>query len=933
MLRGRDSAGQQLYHSQPYPPFAVHDSHHVEQEPTTISIQGLTSGYIQPLDFCVPVTRSHPGDENQRREALHGDTGRNLAVEHIDISTAWNGLSEVDAKELFRVHRAFVSTLENMLANELWQIYQQLQQQDSAGNIAPIHTLFSAGIVRGISFCRDQLVSEMAEALYSSKENKAKAKSGFLRLYLIATDALVQYHEHGSRDTSVTVRVRSDPSSSRSYPVVDAAWVPDSLMFEGLDQSPREGQSFSIVPRYYSKSAFRPTCFPKNVKYSIESESPHSPLSWLVWDDEIAGFKGVVPHYSEVNSYDRNLTNTGRSPCEGIPPPLRIIVQAMLVDDNGSSIRYERTLRARLSIKVVPWYAIDNPRKTEGRSSVPKAYEAVRGPGESLQERGPSPSTQSRWRRGAHRHVPTKHAHLSEVGFKDNRSTMSDLAEWAGSRKTYWPSPAQTQAYLVAKCAELKRELENVREQVMMSDGFGQHHDRTLHVPYPRAYPNDIYWDPFCHRTGHHGATMRSSVPCTAHDASEHPTTPPSPCLGGRDATFQLEPDTRFSVLPPPATGLRARPALDSQISNNGNAMGVTGISRDPASRPGTAAPFTGPEGGFTTSNTRSTQVPTYSWNSPEQASIASNDTGTAHSSPRHHVEAPSTPRMVKSELATLSSSGQRGRKRRANSGLDDTSPFERSGKTGKQPKQDMGAHSAEPDGNTLPLSDSEDGASSTPTPWSSLMFYNSFDPLRHLGSSTTLAGEDAQALYASGREASTNSRKDIKHRQPDLGFHRDTDIMESGARAGQTSPVHSGLDDDATTVESAFWSSLFPDWEAKVDLCQSSSASFSPRHASTSSTNRSRSASSDTEFIVEQDPCARKVSRREQARLWKLLSQSDGDKENRPRPEGEEVRLSEDEKKAMEEAVQRSLDDLTEGFDDIFLQDDSESSSDDDEL
>ena len=178
------SAGQRSYYSQM---FEKNDFHHVEAEPATISIQGLTSGYVQPLDFCVPVTRTHPGDEDQRRKALHGDTGRNLTVEHINISTAWNGLSDVDAKELFRVHQAFVSTVERMLANELWQIYQQLQQQDSAGYIRPIPTLFSAGIVRGISFCRDQLVSEMAAALYSSKEDTAKAKPGLLRLYLIGT--------------------------------------------------------------------------------------------------------------------------------------------------------------------------------------------------------------------------------------------------------------------------------------------------------------------------------------------------------------------------------------------------------------------------------------------------------------------------------------------------------------------------------------------------------------------------------------------------------------------------------------------------------------------------------------------------------------------------------------------------------------------------
>lgn len=928
-MEGSASAGQQNHHS---PLYAAHDHRHIAAEQATIPIEGLTSGYIQPLDFCVPITRSHPGGEDQRREALHGDTGRNLAVEHINISTAWNGLSDVDANELFRVHRAFVSTLEKMLANELWQMYQQLQQQDSAGNIRPIHTMFSAGIVRGISFCRDQLVSEMAEALYLSKENRAKAKSGFLRLYLIATDALIQFHEDGSRDTSITIRMRCDPLSPKPYPVVEAAWVPDSLMFEALDEFPLEGQSFSIIPRYYSKSTFRPTHFPKNVRYSIESESRHSPLSWLAWDDEIAGFTGIVPFYSEVNGYDKHLATTCRDSPEIISHSLKITVQAVLVDDNGSSIRFERILRARLTIRVVPWYANCNSREIKEWSRVPKWYQdtrlasavqgfALQGPRGSSPMPGQSPSRLSQRSRGAHLHAPNADVRIGPVNFGDNHAATSTSATEARLEKTDLHGLAQTQAYLMSKCAELAREIQTVTDKVMMSVHSGEPHNKTLHVPDPQESLNDTHRVPLYYPTGRSGPTSGSSVTCISQCASEHLTTPSSPFLHGRDATFQLEPIARFSILPPPAIALTKRRTFDSQASNDGYALDSTHSGWEPTPRPSTASLIAALGESPTTQNTHSSQEPGYLWRLPEQASISFNDTGIGHSSSRQHVEALSTPPLVKGELAT---SGQRGRRQRARSSLSKMSPFKRSKETGRHPKQVIGAASTESGRKSLPFLSSEDEESSTRTQWSNSFFYNSFGPLSGLRSSTTLGGEDAQALDAPEREASTNPCDNIKHCDHDSDRDMDTENTDSGDLANKSSPISFGLDGGATAAEGVPSNSFFTGSEGQVCLRQSPSA----RQASTSSISGSRSTSSDMEFIVEQDPRARKVSSREQAKLWKALSQLDSDEKDQPGTGVEEVRLSEDEKKTMDEAIQRSLDDVTEGYDDIFLEDSSESNS-----
>ena len=876
---------QQIYHS---PMYGICVSRHTEAETDKISIQGLTSGYARPGDFCVPITRPHPGDEDQRLEALQTATGRNIAVEHINISTVWNGLSDVDANELFCVHQAFISTLEKMLANELWQIYQQLQQQDCAGNISPIHTLFSTGIVRGISFCRDQLVSEMAETLYSYKEDAAKAKSGLLRLFLITTDALLRHHEDSSRDTSITIRIRCDPLSPRPYPIIDAAWVPDFLMFEGLDESILEGQCLSVVPKYCSKSAFRPNPFPKNVKYSVEPESRNSPLSWLVWDDETVGFKGVVPFYSEVNGYNRSVANVGQNSRETISHSLKIIVQAVLVDDNGSSIRYERILRVRLTINVVPWYVNGNARETKEWLNVPKAYQDARLASATQQFAvqdtlgGPCHPEQfssglSQWNKGTLLCMPTKFAYTGQVGIKDNHSAMCSSVAGARTNETMFLELARTQTYLVAKCARLTSQLENIKEQIEEPTLIGKHNERRLHAPDTQESSKDTYSAPSTHQAGQLQPTRQFSIPCTSWYASNDLITPPSPPLHGVDNTSQLG---RFPALPSPAIGLRASPKSDFQTKDR-NILGASRTGRTSTTAPCITSQLAAPEGPMT-DRIFSTQETDYLRRLPAQALKSSHDTSGSPSIPPQNIEALSTHSSVKGERAGASALGKHYHTRHARPSVSETSQFKQSEETRKKSKQETSVH---------------------------------------------LASEDSPRSHVSKRGASTISSMKVRHRNQDSGCCMDMNNTENDDLVNKTVPACSIFKGE-TIAGSLPSNSFFSDWSGQTRLFQSSSASFSPRHISTGSTSGSRSASSDMEIIVEQDPRARGVSRQEQAKEWKVLSQSDGRQVNQPGPEQKEVRLSEDERKAMAEAMQRSLNDLAQGFDDIFLEDSRESSS-----
>lgn len=119
------------------------------------------------------------------------------------------------------------------------------------------------------------------------------SQSGLLRLYLAANDCLLQFDGDGSRDTSITVQVSSRQGFNALNPTVEAAWAPDSLKFKNLQDLLREGHEFTLTPQYHSRSAFNPTRTAARIKYSLNSKQ--DPLTWLSWNEEIAGkFSGLI---------------------------------------------------------------------------------------------------------------------------------------------------------------------------------------------------------------------------------------------------------------------------------------------------------------------------------------------------------------------------------------------------------------------------------------------------------------------------------------------------------------------------------------------------------------------------------------------------------------------------------------------------------------
>lgn len=157
-------------HESPQTSYLSHSgewSRHLERTSVTIPIQGLGNEISGPIDFCIPVTRLHPDSLKFDDGVLPGYTHGPPLIEHISITNTWHGIKWPEAVELFRIHKAFIETLECMLGSELRRIDLQMLQEQC---ISPLLTSPTMAVVRGISFCREQLVSEMAEALYSSED-------------------------------------------------------------------------------------------------------------------------------------------------------------------------------------------------------------------------------------------------------------------------------------------------------------------------------------------------------------------------------------------------------------------------------------------------------------------------------------------------------------------------------------------------------------------------------------------------------------------------------------------------------------------------------------------------------------------------------------------------------------------------------------------
>ena len=181
-----------------------------------------------------------------------------------------------------------------------------------------------------------------------------------LYLYLSTIDCFQFDEGNESRGGSIDfiLRYYETGIAPSLQPVLEATWLPDYLSFPGVSLCPREGEQLVIVPGYRNHANCGLRRYQDDITYSLGTELP-----WLEWDRTTLGWKGIIPRYSEIRDAkdDRygKVYRTHRVDGDTIVNVLRIDVIAIRRETLNSDVQVERTIRARLTIKVKPFWAMD----------------------------------------------------------------------------------------------------------------------------------------------------------------------------------------------------------------------------------------------------------------------------------------------------------------------------------------------------------------------------------------------------------------------------------------------------------------------------------------------------------------------------------------------------------------------------------------------
>ena len=340
-----------------------------------IDIGGISLGYSSAIDLYMPIIRFYPAENDQTAgttATLRYLQTRPL-VEHIDVCTIWKGLSFCEAELLFELHKTFKLSLEDLLADQIYKKDQVFRQQHSkdvargAGNSTTIK------MRSRFIFSRTRLINLMLTRLHTSQEYTIRPRrcdfEMLLEFFLTSCDYLVDVECTGMRSTAIDLLFQYPSSLIPKIPHkldLEAGWSPDFLTFQDLAVLPREGQELRIIPRYNSSAVFRINGNQTDLRYSLET-----PLPWLTWDNELQGFTGFIPPYSEVWNMDGRygkVYRPGRIGPHAVVNQLRVEIKALFTEFCSPSLCLQRTIRVRLTFMVIPWWAAASANAPDDQS-------------------------------------------------------------------------------------------------------------------------------------------------------------------------------------------------------------------------------------------------------------------------------------------------------------------------------------------------------------------------------------------------------------------------------------------------------------------------------------------------------------------------------------------------------------------------------------
>lgn len=292
------------------------------------------------------------------------------SIEQLDVTTVWTNLSIRIAEILFEMNRVIGPCLESVLAARLQGLDVAARKEYSPfkGNLSG-----ELNDTSPLLFSLDELIDSMLEEIqfhcyYHMSLQSPEVLVELMMLYLISLNSIDEFDGLANADAIIHIGLRPGEdilSDIVPPPTAHVVQHLDYLSFPGLEVMPREGTAITIIPQY-SRCVFKKT----NDSYSEVSYVMQSKPSWLEWDDEISGWKGNLPLYSEWRGKSKNseeVISGGRVGPYAVVNLLRLEVKAVLIERHSSaSVRLKRTVRARLTLKVIPWYAHENTHASHG---------------------------------------------------------------------------------------------------------------------------------------------------------------------------------------------------------------------------------------------------------------------------------------------------------------------------------------------------------------------------------------------------------------------------------------------------------------------------------------------------------------------------------------------------------------------------------------
>lgn len=286
-------------------------------------------------------------------------------VVQVDITKSWKGLSSDKAEELLFWETTFRRILECLLHDQL----ELLQQQCEITAQTPRGRERShSDRIHYLPICIIDIATAM---VYSYREHRRmyrwlasmgniyKTVAQFVRTHdCFVSPAVGKNSFHTTGDLRIGVKLLGANNYLQSTAIhpsgspVEVNWAPDMLSFEQFDPITTEGHEFRLVPRYNSSLTFTGAdnvLDPRHIVYKTSA-------TWLRWDSSISGFHGTVPFYSDSVGempYPEAHLIGGASREQPRICTLRIMITATALEYFDPAVRFEKTVRARVTINVM----------------------------------------------------------------------------------------------------------------------------------------------------------------------------------------------------------------------------------------------------------------------------------------------------------------------------------------------------------------------------------------------------------------------------------------------------------------------------------------------------------------------------------------------------------------------------------------------------